>query len=176
MNQYELLNLEFVLKQIRFKELLSKDEINGFLLRFHSEKNLQQYSIERSTIEYEIRSTINELETLLQFYFFNETSKKALDEIIVENKIQVSLDDVKNGLKAQVMSYFGMGADDEAPWMDGYMDKIMKDEKTIDETYRKMLFDRLFEYLETQFTIQDKKVSEEEFFKLQDPHATHHHH
>jgi len=98
------------------------------------------------------------------------------DKLIVENKIQVSLDDVKNGLKAQVMSYFGMGADDEAPWMDGYMDKIMKDEKTIDETYRKMLFDRLFEYLETQFTIQDKKVSEEEFFKLQDPHATHHHH
>jgi hypothetical protein len=87
MNQYELLNLEFVLKQIRFKELLSKDEINGFLLRFNSERNLQQYSIERSTIEYEIRSTINELETLLQFYFFNETSKKALDEIIVENKI-----------------------------------------------------------------------------------------
>lgn len=87
MNQYELLNLEFVLKQIRFKELLSKDEINGFRLRFHSERNLQQYSIERNTIEYEIRSTINELETLLQFYFFNETSKKALDEIIVENKI-----------------------------------------------------------------------------------------
>ena len=50
------------------------------------------------------------------------------------------------------------------------------DEKTIDETYRKMLFDRLFEYLETQFTIQDKKVGEEEFFKLQDPHTTHHHH
>lgn len=87
MNHYDLLNLEFVLKQIKLKELLNKDEINGFLLRFHSERNLLKYSLEPCTIEYEIRSTIHELETLLQFYFFNETSKKALDEIIVENQI-----------------------------------------------------------------------------------------
>jgi hypothetical protein len=50
-------------------------------------KNKTKYSIERSTIEYEIRSTINKLETLLQFYFFNETSKKALNEITLENQI-----------------------------------------------------------------------------------------
>ena len=46
----------------------------------------------------------------------------------------------------------------------------------MDETYRRILYDRLFKWLETQFSIEEKEVSEEEFFKLADPHAMHHHH
>jgi trigger factor len=46
----------------------------------------------------------------------------------------------------------------------------------MDETYRRILFDRLFQWLATQFDVQEKEVTEEEFFKLPDPHAAHHHH
>jgi trigger factor len=60
--------------------------------------------------------------------------------------------------------------------MEGYMAKVSKDQKTLDETYRRLLFDRLFQFLETQFVIEEKEVAEEEFFKLPDPHAAHHHH
>jgi trigger factor len=65
---------------------------------------------------------------------------------------------------------------DDAPWMDGYMQKIAKDEKTLNETYQRLMFDRLFQHLHTQFSISETSIAEEAFFKLQDPHAAHHHH
>ena len=66
--------------------------------------------------------------------------------------------------------------DGQAPWMEGYMQKIAKDEKMLDETYRRLLFGKLFSFLETQFTVEQKDIHEEAFFKLGDAHAAHHHH
>ncbi len=98
------------------------------------------------------------------------------DQIIIDNKIEVTLEEVNSDIKTRVLAYFGMENDDDAPWMEGYMAKVAKDQKTLDETYRRLLFDKLFQFLETKFQIEDKEVGEEEFFKLADPHATHHQH
>lgn len=98
------------------------------------------------------------------------------DKLIQDHDIKVSAEEVKEDIKTRVLSYFGMDRDEDAPWMDSYMQKVVKDNKTMDETYRRMLFDRLFQWLETQFNVEEKEVSEEEFFKLADPHAAHHHH
>lgn len=100
------------------------------------------------------------------------------DKIIGEQGINVTMDEVKKDVKTRVLAYFGLGPDDEdeAPWMEGYMQKIQKDEKMIDETYRRLLFGKLFSYLETQFTIEEKEIGEEEFFKLGSAHEAHHHH
>lgn len=98
------------------------------------------------------------------------------DKIILDNNINVSAEEVTEDIKGRVLQYFGMEADDDAPWMDSYMAKVVKDEKTMNETYRRMLFDRLFDFLGTQFNIEEKEVGEEEFFQLPDAHAAHHHH
>ena len=100
------------------------------------------------------------------------------DKIITENGINVSREDVKRDIKTRVLAYFGMTADneDEAPWMDGYMEKVMKDEKMLDETYRRLLTDKIFMALENMCTIELQNIDEEAFFKLPDPHAAHHHH
>ena len=98
------------------------------------------------------------------------------DKLIIENGISVSIEEVKEHIKAQVLGYFGMGADGDAPWLDSYMQKVLKDDKTTDETYRRLLFEKLFTFLETQFSITEQEVSEEEFYKLPDAHAAHHHH
>jgi trigger factor len=100
------------------------------------------------------------------------------DKIIEEQGIHVSREEVERDVKTRVLAYFGLGPDDEdeAPWMEGYMAKIAKDEKTMDETYRRLLFGKLFNYLETQFNVEEKEVDEESFFKLEDAHAAHHHH
>lgn len=98
------------------------------------------------------------------------------DKLILENNINVSLEEVNEDIKARVLAYFGMEAGDDAPWLDSYMAKVAKDEKTMNETYRRLLFDRLFQFLETQFNVEEKEVTEEEFFKLPDAHAAHHHH
>jgi trigger factor len=100
------------------------------------------------------------------------------DKLMGENNIQVSMEEVNKDIKARVLQYFGLGPDDEdeAPWMDSYMQKIAKDEKMIDETYRRILFGKLFTFLEGKFPTEEKEIGEEEFFKLGDAHAAHHHH
>ena len=100
------------------------------------------------------------------------------DKLITENNINVTIEEVNQNIKTQVLAYFGLGPDDEdqAPWMEGYMQKIAKDEKMIDETYRRLLFGKVFTYLEQHFTITDKEIGEEEFFKLGSAHEAHHHH
>jgi len=60
--------------------------------------------------------------------------------------------------------------------MEGYMQKIAKDEKTLNETYRQLMFARLFQFLQTKFNIQEKEITEEEFFKLPSAHEAAHGH
>lgn len=98
------------------------------------------------------------------------------DEVIRENNISVTRDEVKNDIRARVLAYYGMDAEDEAPWMNSYLEKVMQDEKMPDETYRRLLTDKIFLALEGKFNTELKEVNEEEFFKLPDPHAAHHHH
>jgi trigger factor len=100
------------------------------------------------------------------------------DKLIGENGITVSNEEVQKDVKTRVLAYFGLGPDDEddAPWMESYMAKIQKDDKMMDETYRRLLFSKLFSYLESQFTINEKEIGEEEFFKLGSAHEAHHHH
>lgn len=98
------------------------------------------------------------------------------DQIIQENKLTVTRDEVMQDIKARVMNYYGMDVEDEAPWMDGYMEKVMKDNKMADETYRRLLTDKIFIALEAVIPIDIQEIDEDAFFKLPDAHATHHHH
>ena len=82
------------------------------------------------------------------------------DKLMHDNGISVSREEVEKDIKTRVLAYFGLGADDEgqAPWIDSYMAKMEKDEKMQDETYRRLLFGKLFAFLETQFTIEDREI------------------
>ncbi len=98
------------------------------------------------------------------------------DKIVTDNNISVTREEVATDIKTRVLSYYGMAIDDEAPWMDSYVDKVMKDEKMVDETFRRILTARIFDAIEGQFNQVETAIEEEAFFKLADPHATHHHH
>ncbi|MEO6831842.1 MAG: trigger factor [Chitinophagaceae bacterium] len=98
------------------------------------------------------------------------------DKLIHDNAISVSREEVINDMKGRVLAYFGMDNDEDAPWMDSYMEKMSKDEKTMNETYRQMLFGKLFEFLKTKFKISVKEVDEKEFLNLSSVHDAHHHH
>lgn len=98
------------------------------------------------------------------------------DKIIQDNAIEVNHDEVYSNIRGRVLSYFGMEEGDEAPWMEGYMQKISKDDKTLNETYRQLLFARLFDFLQTKFNVVEQEMGEEEFYKLPSAHAAHHHH
>jgi trigger factor len=72
------------------------------------------------------------------------------------------------------MNYFGqMNLGEDQDWLGSYIDRMMKDEKQVDATYRRMITEKLFNWLEGQVTPEEKQISSEEFLKMQEHH--HHH-
>lgn len=98
------------------------------------------------------------------------------DKLIQDAGINVTRDEVLHDIKGRVMAHFGMEPDEEAPWLKDYMQKLSKDQKTMDETYRQLLYARLFDWLRTKFAIVEKDVTDEEFLNLASAHDMHHHH
>lgn len=93
------------------------------------------------------------------------------DKIINDNKIDVSEDELRNYMKAEIMQYFGqMNMDDNNEWINSYIDRMMKDEKQVDSSYRKILTEKLFNFLETRVTPVEKQSSPEELLSMQHNH------
>lgn len=133
-------------------------------------KNWLKQSNESKTDE-EIENEFPSFEHQLRWQLISE-------KLINDLKLEVSFDEIMNDVKTKVLSYFGMDAnsDEEEPeWIKGYLDKMAKDDKTMDETYRRLLFDKLFNTLATEWQVQEKTVNLEEFWQLA-PAGHHHHH
>ena len=94
------------------------------------------------------------------------------DKIIDENGLEVSEEDLRNSFKQQVMGYFGQMnmPDSENDWIDSYIDRMMKDEKQVDAQYRKMITEKLFQWLEGQVNPIEKEVTVDEFSAMQHHH------
>ncbi|MEI2747762.1 MAG: trigger factor [Ferruginibacter sp.] len=93
------------------------------------------------------------------------------DRIITENKLEVSQDELRNYMKEEVMRYFGqMNMGDDMSWLESYIDRMMKDEKQLDSTYRRLITEKLFDHAEKQVKTKEKKVSAEELTAMQHNH------
>ena len=93
------------------------------------------------------------------------------DKIINENKIDVSEEELKESMKEEILRYFGqMNMGDTNEWINSYVDRMMKDEKQVDSTYRKKLTEKLFDFIETQVTPMEKQSSPEELLAMQHHH------
>ena len=69
------------------------------------------------------------------------------------------------------MQYFGsMSLGDDTSWLDSYVDRMMKDEKQIDATYRRLVTDKLFAWVQSKVTPTEKQVTSEEFSAMQHNH------
>ncbi|MDQ2721227.1 MAG: trigger factor [Bacteroidota bacterium] len=94
------------------------------------------------------------------------------DKIIKENQLNVSEEELKSSMKSEIANYFtqmNLG-DGNAEWLDSYVDRMMKDEKQVDSTYRKMITQKLFNWLETQVTPIEEETSSEKFLAMQHHH------
>ncbi len=95
------------------------------------------------------------------------------DKIIKDNKLEVSEEELRNSMKEEISRYLGqMNMGDDTSWLDSYVDRMMKDEKQVDASYRRLITEKLFNWLETQVTPEEKEISSEEFLEMQ----KHHHH
>ncbi|MGN6297272.1 MAG: trigger factor [Ginsengibacter sp.] len=97
------------------------------------------------------------------------------DKIIKDNNLEVSQDELRNSVKEEISRYFGqMNLGEDTSWLDSYVDRMMNDEKQLDASYRRIITEKLFNWLESQVTPEEKEISSEEFMEMQEHH--HHHH
>ena len=110
-----------------------------------------------------------------EFPVFSNQLKWTLisDKIIKENKLEVSAEELKESMKAEVMRYFGgmsLGMGEDTGWLDSYVDRMMKDEKQIDASYRRLVTDKLFSWAQSEVKPTEKKVTGEELTAMQHNH------
>ena len=99
------------------------------------------------------------------------------DKIVTGNNIQVDPDEIRAFARQQLFGYMGMNTlDEEQPWVNDYVERMMKDRKYIEDAYNRLQTQKIFEWAETQITPTDKPISVEEFTKMIEEHQHHHHH
>jgi trigger factor len=93
------------------------------------------------------------------------------DTIIKENKLDVTEEELRATMKEEVTRYFGqMNMGEDMSWLDSYLDRMMKDEKQVDATYRRLVTEKIFGWIESQTKPTDKKVTVEELIAMQHNH------
>ena len=93
------------------------------------------------------------------------------DTIIKENKLDVSEEELRTSLKEEVSRYFGnMNMGEDMSWLESYIDRMMKDEKQIDATYRRLVTEKLFGWAESQAKPTEKTVTSDELVAMQHNH------
>ncbi len=93
------------------------------------------------------------------------------DRLIRENKLEVSNEELREHMKIEVMRYFGsMPMGEDMSWLDSYIDRMMKDEKQVDATYRRLVTEKLFSWIEAQTKPVERKVKAEELTAMQHNH------
>ncbi len=99
------------------------------------------------------------------------------DKIVQENAVQVNPDEIRNFAKQQLFGYMGgMGADaQDQPWVNDYVEKMMKDRKYVEDAYNRIQTQKIFEWAETKVNPADQSIAAEEFTKMVEAHQHHHH-
>ena len=93
------------------------------------------------------------------------------DTIINGNKLEVTEADLRASMKEEVSRYFGnMNMGEDMSWLESYIDRMMKDEKHVDTTYRKMVTEKLFNWAEGEEKPTVKKVTVDELVAMQHNH------
>jgi trigger factor len=146
--------------------LLNKTNIEfpeGFLKRWMATNTEEPKSPEQ--VESEYPTFVNQLKWTL-----------ITDQIIREQNIDITQDELKAFAKNQLFSYMGMGAmDDEQPWVNDYVNRMMQDKKFIEDTYLRIQTDKVFQWAESQVNAVDTPISVDDFTKMVQEHNHQHH-
>jgi len=119
----------------------------------------------------EKRKTSEEAEE--EFPVFRNQLKWTLitDKIIKQNRLDVSIAELKDSMKTEIMRYFGsMNMGEDKSWLDSYVDRMMKDEKQAEASYRRLVTDKLFAWAQSEIKPTEKLVTSEELTAMQHNH------
>lgn len=147
--------------------LVDKTEIafpESFLKRWMQNGGEQPKTAEQAEKEYP--SFVNSLKWTL-----------IVDQLTKDNNVEVNPEDLRDFARAQLFSYMGnmnMGQlDIEQPWVNDYVERMMKDRKFVEDSFHRIQTDKIFALAESLVKKDEKPISLEDFQKMQ---AEHHHH
>ena len=109
----------------------------------------------------------------VEFPAFSNQLKWTLisDKLIKENGLEVGNEELREYMKVEIMRYFGtMNLGEDTSWIESYIDRMMKDEKQVDSSYRRLITDKLFNWVESQAKAKEKTVTPEELTAMQHHH------
>lgn len=87
-------------------------------------------------------------------------------------QITVGPDDIKAFAKQQLFSYMGgQMLDENQPWVEDYVNKMVKDKKYVEDSYHRISTEKLFALLEQKVAATEESISAEAFAE-----KLHHHH
>jgi trigger factor len=149
-----------------YHELLDHTTINfpeSFLKRWMQSGGEQPKTPDQ--VETEYPSFVNSLKWTL-----------IVDQLVKNNGIEVQQEDIRAFAAQQLFSYMGgqMPNIEEQPWVNDYVEKMMKDRKFVEDSYHRIQTDKVFGWAETQVHPTEKPIGAEEFTKMQQEHQHHH--
>ena len=99
------------------------------------------------------------------------------DKIVQDNAIQVQPEEIRGFAKQQLLGYMGnMGTNaEDQPWVNDYIEKMMKDRKYMEDAYNRIQTQKIFEWAEKQVKSAIKEITADEFTKMVEAHQHHHH-
>ena len=154
-----------------FHELVEKTEIKfpeDFLKKWIKTQGTEKEGTPAKTDE----------EVAKEFPGFLQQLKWTLisEKITTENEIQVQPEEIKLFAKQQLFSYMGSThLSDDQPWVDEYVDKMMKDRKYVEDAYTQIQSRKIFEWADTKVSPKEKKITAEDFTKMVEAHQHSHH-
>jgi len=108
-----------------------------------------------------------------EFPVFSSQLKWTLisDKLIKENNLKVTQEELRASMSSEIMRYMGgMNSGGDISWIDSYIDRMMKDNKQVDASYRRLITDKLFTFAESQVKPAEKEVTGEELAGMKQHH------
>ncbi len=114
-----------------------------------------------------------------QYPEFEKQTKWGLITSAIINKegLDASEEEIKDQIRQQVLGYFQMTetSEENEGMINQLTDSLMQKEGQIEEAYRTILTNKLFDWLIEKSTIEEKEISAEELRKIQEEHNHAHH-
>jgi trigger factor len=88
------------------------------------------------------------------------------NQLIQDNKIEVTPDDIRDFAKMQLFSYMGGQLDmlgENKQWVEDYANRMLQDKKFVEDSYHRISTDKMFHWLENQVNATEESITREAF-------------
>ena len=93
------------------------------------------------------------------------------DKIVKDHNLEVTNEELRTSMKGEIMRYFGStNLGEDMSWLESYVDRMMKEEKQVDASYRRLITDKLFNWAQTQTQPKEKVVTTDELTGMMHNH------